>query len=60
VLEANARPGLAIQVAHGIGVLPRLKLIDSLPQESLRGDRRWDVIARVAALDGRMTKSSVA
>ena len=24
VLEANARPGLAIQVAHRIGLLPRL------------------------------------
>ena len=25
VLEANARPGLAIQVAHRIGLLPRLE-----------------------------------
>lgn len=49
VLEANARPGLAIQVAHGVGVLPRLHLLDSLPAESLRGDRRWDVMERVAA-----------
>ena len=31
VLEANARPGLAIQVAHRIGLLPRLRLVESLP-----------------------------
>lgn len=49
VLEANARPGLAIQVAHGVGMLPRLKLIESLPRESLRGERRWEIIERVAA-----------
>jgi len=30
VLELNARPGLAIQVANGIGILPRLKLIEGL------------------------------
>ncbi len=40
VLEANARPGLAIHVAHGIGLLPRLEFIDSLPREALFGDRR--------------------
>lgn len=48
VLEANARPGLAIQVAHRIGVLPRLKLIESLPPEALRGERRWDLLPRLA------------
>lgn len=48
VLEANARPGLAIQVAHRIGLLPRLKLIDSMPREALLGDRRWDLIPRLA------------
>ena len=30
VLELNARPGLAIQIANGIGMLPRLKYIESL------------------------------
>jgi D-alanine-D-alanine ligase-like ATP-grasp enzyme len=25
ILEVNARPGLAIQVASGLGLLPRLK-----------------------------------
>lgn len=48
VLEANARPGLAIQVAHGLGLLPRLRLIESLPRESLRGERRWDILSRIA------------
>nr|WP_176719628.1 alpha-L-glutamate ligase-like protein [Salinivibrio sp. BNH] len=31
VLELNARPGLAIQIANGCGLLPRLALIESLP-----------------------------
>src|SRR5207244_8883134 len=30
LLEANARPGLAIQIANGRGLLPRLKEIDQL------------------------------
>jgi len=29
LLEANARPGLAIQIANGQGLLPRLKAIDA-------------------------------
>jgi alpha-L-glutamate ligase-like protein len=49
VLEANARPGLAIQVAHGRGLLPRLELIDSLPRDAIVGDRRWDLLPRLAA-----------
>ena len=53
VLEANARPGLAIQVAHRIGLLPRLKMIESLPAEALRGERRWDLLPRIAGDDGR-------
>lgn len=31
VLELNARPGLAIQIANGAGLLPRLNNIESLP-----------------------------
>jgi alpha-L-glutamate ligase-like protein len=34
LLELNARPGLAIQIANGQGILPRLKLIESLGKES--------------------------
>lgn len=30
ILEVNARPGLAIQVASGLGLLPRLKKIEQL------------------------------
>lgn len=48
VLEANARPGLAIQVAHCMGLLPRLKLIESLPREALVGDRRWNLLPQLA------------
>jgi hypothetical protein len=29
VLEANARPGLAIQIANGRGVLPRLRFLEA-------------------------------
>ncbi len=47
VLEANARPGLAIQVAHRYGLLPRLRLIDSVAPEALRGERRWELITRL-------------
>lgn len=47
VLEANARPGLAIQVAHRTGLLPRLKLIDSLPPQALQGDARWNILPRL-------------
>ena len=32
LLELNARPGLAIQIANGQGLLSRLKLIESLPE----------------------------
>jgi alpha-L-glutamate ligase-like protein len=54
VLEANARPGLAIQVAHRIGLLPRLRLIESLPAEAVRGERRWDILPKLAGDDGRV------
>jgi hypothetical protein len=30
LLELNARPGLAIQMANGRGLLPRLRTIESL------------------------------
>lgn len=30
ILELNARPGLAVQIANGVGLLPRLRLIESL------------------------------
>jgi alpha-L-glutamate ligase-like protein len=33
LLEANARPGLAIQIANGLGLLPRLAEIDAEAQQ---------------------------
>ena len=35
LLELNARPGLAIQVANGAGLLPRLRRIDDLSDAEL-------------------------
>jgi alpha-L-glutamate ligase-like protein len=37
LLEANARPGLAIQIANGRGLLPRLKDIDALVESRRQG-----------------------
>ncbi|MGH7170315.1 MAG: sugar-transfer associated ATP-grasp domain-containing protein, partial [Gemmataceae bacterium] len=36
LLEANARPGLAIQIANGRGLLPRLEAIDALLDQPAR------------------------
>lgn len=52
VLEANARPGLAIQVAHRIGLLPRLKFVESLPADAVLGNRRWELLPRIAGDEG--------
>jgi alpha-L-glutamate ligase-like protein len=44
LLEANARPGLAIQIANGRGLLPRLAAIDALldqaPRAAVPGRRK--------------------
>jgi alpha-L-glutamate ligase-like protein len=48
VLEANARPGLAIQLAHRHGIVPRLKFIDALTPAQRSGDRRWELIPGLA------------
>ncbi len=45
VLEANARPGLAIQLANRQGILPKLQAIDVLTPEQLAGERRWEHLA---------------
>jgi alpha-L-glutamate ligase-like protein len=50
VLEANARPGLAIQLAHGEGILPRLAFVDSLSQEQRMGQRRLELIPQIVNL----------
>jgi len=49
VLEANARPGLAIQLAHRQGIVPRLQFIDSLTLAQRTGDRRWELISGLAS-----------
>jgi len=40
LLELNARPGLAIQVANGCGLLPRLRHIESLAVRHDSPERR--------------------
>ena len=55
VLEANARPGLAIQVAHRYGLLPRLRLVDAVNPEARRGERRWELITRLTGDEGQAT-----
>ena len=49
VLEANARPGLAIQVAHRNGIRPRLEKIKAIPEARRRGDARWELIEQLAS-----------
>lgn len=43
LLELNARPGMAIQTANNAGLLPRLRMIESLPQR-----HKMSVAERVA------------
>jgi len=39
ILELNARPGLAIQIANGVGEVPRFDLIDKQPMDLSVEDR---------------------
>jgi alpha-L-glutamate ligase-like protein len=50
VLEANARPGLAIQIANRCGLLPRLQWIDAQSPEMLQPQRRTELVALLAAV----------
>ncbi|MCA9261701.1 MAG: alpha-L-glutamate ligase-like protein [Planctomycetales bacterium] len=50
VLEANARPGLAIQVAHREGLLPRLAYVDAQHPESRKHEGRWDMMVKLAGM----------
>ncbi|MEO0531496.1 MAG: alpha-L-glutamate ligase-like protein [Planctomycetota bacterium] len=52
VLEANARPGLAIQVANRMGLRPRLEWIQGLPESKLRGEARWRAVERLSDPNG--------
>ncbi|WP_020208567.1 alpha-L-glutamate ligase-like protein [Gilvimarinus chinensis] len=47
LLELNARPGLAIQVANGFGLLPRLRHIETLKDKHYRtAEARVDYVMR--------------
>jgi len=48
ILEANARPGLAIQVANRRGLTHRLDFIDSQSPEMLSPERCWELIEQLA------------
>jgi alpha-L-glutamate ligase-like protein len=47
LLEANARPGLAIQIANARGILPRLAEIDAMLRRSAESSEQPAVIGRV-------------
>ena len=50
VLEANARPGLAIQLANRCGLLSRLRRIDQLlPDTALKPEQRVELAAAISS-----------
>jgi alpha-L-glutamate ligase-like protein len=51
VLEANARPGLSIQVANRCGLAPRLRFLDAQPPELLVPQRRLELMGLLSQLD---------
>jgi glutathione synthase/RimK-type ligase-like ATP-grasp enzyme len=51
VLEANARPGLAIQIANRRGLLPRLHAIATAAAGPLSVARRLEIVAALPGLD---------
>jgi alpha-L-glutamate ligase-like protein len=53
LLELNARPGLAIQVANGRGLLPRLRHVESLKERMHRtAEQRVDYVMKTFTADG--------
>ena len=50
VLEANARPGLNIQVANRSGLVPRLRFVDEQPSLPLAMEHRMDLVAALAEM----------
>jgi alpha-L-glutamate ligase-like protein len=44
ILELNARPGLAVQIANGIGLKKRLRLVESFTQFDLHAEERVKMI----------------
>ncbi len=55
VLEANARPGLAIQVAHRQGLLPRLRRVRQKSPSQRTGEARLALIAELSAMSARVS-----
>ncbi|MGD8176272.1 alpha-L-glutamate ligase-like protein [Marinimicrobium sp. ARAG 43.8] len=50
LLELNARPGLAIQMANGLGLLPRLRHIETLkPRQHKSPETRVDYVMKAFA-----------
>ncbi|MCA9236230.1 MAG: alpha-L-glutamate ligase-like protein [Planctomycetales bacterium] len=47
VLEANARPGLAIQLAHREGLVPRLKFVEERIAHGAGHEDRWKIIEKL-------------
>lgn len=52
LLELNARPGLAIQIANGQGLLPRLKAIEGLKRPHLTPEERVHWVLTRAGAEG--------
>ena len=50
VLEANARPGLNIQVANRRGLWPRLRFLDGQPPERFTLEGRQEMMAQLAGM----------
>jgi alpha-L-glutamate ligase-like protein len=50
ILEANARPGLAIQVANRCGLQHRLDFLDAQPPETLAPARRAELMAALSKI----------
>ena len=41
VLELNARPGLAIQIANGLGMLPRLRELENITSKKSKNKAKY-------------------
>ncbi len=50
VLEANARPGLSIQLANRCGLVPRFSFIDSQQPELLTAEEKMDLTENLAEM----------
>ena len=52
LLELNARPGLAIQIANGIGMLPRTKSVNAQRERNLSAAERVDYVMQAFGAQG--------